>query len=268
MTLIYQPSGKANEYAEWALNHYVGCDHGCTYCYVPNVLHTDRQAFHANVRPRFTIEELHRDCQRMNRKDHAGLLETTAPVLRMFVTGEGERVNNKQVLLSFTCDPYCQANEEYGFTRQVIEVLHEYGFSVCTLTKGGLRAMCDAELFTPNDAFATTLTCLNINDSEQYEPGAASPESRIESLMNYHSIGIPTWVSLEPVLSPEDTLRLIEVTAGYVDLFKVGTLNYHPRAKEINWCEFGHKSVELLESLGKRYYIKEDLQKKMEADHA
>jgi hypothetical protein len=43
----------------------------------------------------------------------------------------------------------------------------------------------------------------------------------------------------------------------------VGTLNYHPRAKAIDWHAFGHQVVALLESLGKAYYVKADLAAKM-----
>ncbi|KAA6337483.1 hypothetical protein EZS27_014444 [termite gut metagenome] len=31
---IYQPAGKATEYAKWACNFYVGCSCGCHYCYL------------------------------------------------------------------------------------------------------------------------------------------------------------------------------------------------------------------------------------------
>jgi DNA repair photolyase len=31
---IYQPAGKAAEYAEYACNFYVGCSNQCTYCYL------------------------------------------------------------------------------------------------------------------------------------------------------------------------------------------------------------------------------------------
>ena len=30
---IYNPSGKAGEYSQWACNFYVGCSNNCTYCY-------------------------------------------------------------------------------------------------------------------------------------------------------------------------------------------------------------------------------------------
>jgi DNA repair photolyase len=34
MNAIYQPKGKAAEYAEWACNFYVGCSNNCSYCYL------------------------------------------------------------------------------------------------------------------------------------------------------------------------------------------------------------------------------------------
>ena len=30
---IYEPSGRAREYGELAVNIYTGCNHGCSYCY-------------------------------------------------------------------------------------------------------------------------------------------------------------------------------------------------------------------------------------------
>ena len=31
--IIYQPAGRAQEYAKWAANFYNGCSGRCTYCY-------------------------------------------------------------------------------------------------------------------------------------------------------------------------------------------------------------------------------------------
>ena len=70
---------------------------------------------------------------------------------------------------------------------------------------------------------------------------------------------MPTWVSLEPVLEPAASLEIIRETAPYVNLFKVGKLNYHPMARSIDWRAFGLAAIALLESLGKPYYIKKDL---------
>ena len=54
---IYEPKGAAKEYGDLALNIYTGCPHRCFYCYVPQVLHCDREKFHTDIRPRPNIVE-------------------------------------------------------------------------------------------------------------------------------------------------------------------------------------------------------------------
>ena len=52
MSLIYEPTGRAREYAPLALDLYSGCTHGCLHCRVPADLHRDAVAFHQETRPR------------------------------------------------------------------------------------------------------------------------------------------------------------------------------------------------------------------------
>ena len=74
-----------------------------------------------------------------------------------------------------------------------------------------------------------------------------------------HAQGIETWVSCEPVIYPAQTLALIEDTYKFVDMFKVGTMNYHPHGKTINWHKFAKEVKALLDKLGCKYYLKRDL---------
>lgn len=231
--LIYTPAGRAREYASRALNIYRGCDHACEYCYAPAALRMQRSEFEAPA-------------------VRAGFLER----LRKEV---GATPPSDPVLLCFTCDPYQALDERLGMTRETIKILHSAGHRVQILTKGGSRALRDADLLGRDDAFATTLTTLDDADSFRWEPGAATPQDRIDTIREYHRRGVPTWVSLEPVLDPVVALEIIRRTHRFVDLFKVGKLNYRPEAKQIDWGKFAADAVELLRSLGKKYYLKNDL---------
>jgi DNA repair photolyase len=234
--LIYTPKGKALEYSSLACNMYRGCDHACTYCYAPNATHLFR-------------EEFNKPATRINFLDK----------LRKESAGHQKDGLTGQVLLSFTCDPYQSFDVAEQVTRSTIDILHRHGFTVAVLTKGGTRALRDLDLFTAQDAYAATMTTLDPTESLQWEPGAALPSDRMECLRAFHAAGIPTWVSLEPVYNPEMVYRIIQETAPFVDLFKVGKMNYHPIAKQIDWSAFAKTTIALLESLGKKYYIKQDL---------
>jgi len=241
-SLIYEPRGKAREYAALACNVYRGCDHGCLYCYAPAATRRDRESFH-----------------RVTTRGPAFLKKLEREAAIVAAVGTAERV-----LLCFTCDPYCRRDATEKVTREAIKILHAAGLSVQVLTKGGRRALRDLDLFGPGDAFATTLTWLNDGDSAMWEPGAELPQERIETIEQFHAAGIPTWVSLEPVLDPAIALLIIEETAKCVDLFKIGRWNYDARANAIDWGQFGRDAVNLCESLGNAYYIKNDLRVEME----
>lgn len=237
-TCIYAPAGPAGEYAPLAANPYRGCGHGCAYCYVPLVTKQSRPEFDqgAVLRDRF-LEKLARDAARYRQ---AGITE--------------------QVMLSFTSDPYHQGDT--APTRRTLEILIEAGMGICTLTKGGTRALRDLDLFRPSrDAFACTLTSLNDDFSLKWERNAALPAERLVALQRFRQAGIYTWVSLEPTLDVDSSLAIVRATHEYVDLYKVGRANY---LKEItrttDWREYTMRMVDLLHHVGARHYIKKDLQ--------
>jgi DNA repair photolyase len=66
LTIIYEPGGRAREYAALAANLYSGCGHGCKYCYAPDVLHRKREVFHQNPTVREAVlEQFEKDCQQL-----------------------------------------------------------------------------------------------------------------------------------------------------------------------------------------------------------
>lgn len=236
-TYIYAPAGQAGEYAPLAANPYRGCGHGCAYCYVPSVIHMPRAEFDAGavLRPNFI----------------AGLRKDAVKYMEASIT--------EQVMLSFTTDPYHLGDT--APTRETLKILSDCGLGFCTLTKGGARALRDADLFRGDrDAFACTLTSLDDRFSQKWERNAALPSDRINTLAAFSKFGIFTWVSLEPTLDVEASLAIVEKTHRFVDLYKVGRVNYLPMTKTTDWRDYTLRMIELLDHVGAKHYIKKDLQ--------
>lgn len=235
--ILYRPTGRAGEYGELALNLFTTCPFGCVYCYVPSVLEKSRADFVRHGPPR------------------AGLLSALRRDLAELGPGP------EQVFMCFTCDPYQPAGVESGITRAAIETIHHHGRGVRILTKAGVAAVRDLDLFGPADAFGVSLTTLDRAVSARWERNAAPPEDRIEAMTRFHKAGISTWVSLEPVIDPQATLEIIRATYRVVDEYKLGPINYSPLAKSVDWRSFAYEAKDLLEGLGCRYYFKQDLRK-------
>jgi DNA repair photolyase len=163
------------------------------------------------------------------------------------------------ILFCFTCDPYPPVEAVAHTTRQAIEIAHEFGFLIDILTKNPSRARLDFPWYMKGDHFAVTLTCDNDKSSVYWEPNADLPAERIAALAEAHEQGIGTWTSLEPVVEPEQTFSLIRKTHNFVGLYKVGKLNYHRRASEIDWERYASEVVHELDTCGANYIIKKDL---------
>jgi DNA repair photolyase len=248
---IYPPRTRAKEYSDLAINTCHGCDHGCHYCYARGMF----KRFH----PKENFEDA---------KYKEGIVEAVKNQL------SGGKYKGKKILLSFMGDAYC-ANIGTIKTREIMMAIKAAGANFSILTKGGVRANRDFDLYGPGDSFGSTLTFTSTDDSRKWEPNAAIPMNRIAALNFAHSRGIKTWVSMEPVIDPEQTLELIELTHEFVDLYKVGKLNsdncrgseYYEELKQIertiDWKGFGERAEALLKGYEKEYYIKEDLRRCM-----
>lgn len=235
---IYAPKGQAGEYSALASNPFRGCGHGCVYCYVPKVLNMDRKEFDAGAVTRAAfVDGLEKDARKYQK---AGITE--------------------QVMISFTSDPYHPFDTTT--TRWAWEVLQQRGLAICALTKGGTRALRDIDLWRPSrDAFASTLTSLDDRWSQKWERGAALPGDRLQALRTFHERGIFTWVSLEPTIDIEASLAIVDATHEFVDLYKVGRVNYLPITKTTDWNDYTVRMIDKLQALGKADYIKKDLQR-------
>jgi len=255
LRIIYEPRGRALEYAPLAVSLYRGCPHGCVYCFAPASTKTEREKFLQPYARKDALAKLAMDCADLKK---AG--------------------DEREILLSFTTDPYQPLEEGTNLTRKAIIVLCRYGRPFTILTKGGLLSSRDFDWlgnYKDLARYGTTLVFSNEKDRVLWEPLAAPTRERIAALELAHHYGIRTWVSLEPVIYPVQSLFMITATFPFVDEYRIGKFNHtkdnpalekfiesigyvYPTDQE--WTEFVQQAYTLLKFYKKEFVFKKDLQ--------
>lgn len=256
MRIIYEPRGRALEYAPLSISGpYVCCGHGCLYCFMLGIRCMRAEEFVKSAKPK-------QDFLRKFEKDCAELAAVK---------------DQREILISFSTDPYQPLDEKLQLTRRAIEILIHYELHFTVLTKGGLRSTRDFDLMESRPdlcRYGTTLVFISAHDREIWEPRAARSGERIDALRQAHQRGIRTWVSLEPVVFPWQTIELIKTTLGAVDEYRIGKFNHtnSPDAKaqiewsgyqyptDVEWREFVQNVKAIQDEHGARYIFKKDLQ--------
>ena len=240
MRIIYEPRGAALEYAPLAVSLYRGCSHGCTYCFAPDSTRTTKEKFMQPYGRKDALKLLELDCKEMH---NAG--------------------DQREVLMSFTTDPYQPLNNELDLTREAIKLFAKYELNFSILTKGGKRSERDFDWLTFPDVcgrYGTTLTLWNSLDELKWEPFSAWHGERLHALKEAHRRGIPTWASIEPIIDPGQSIYLIRETLPYVDEYKIGKMNHLESTFPLEqlWS-FVKETKELLDSYGKKYMFKDSM---------
>jgi DNA repair photolyase len=237
MSIIYEPTGKAREYSPLAANIYMGCNHGCKYCYAPSINFKKREDYLEPHPRRNIVQEFEKDC-----KQHVN--------------------SSDQVQFCFMTDPYNKLESELRLTRECLKLALKYRIPISILTKSKtvLNDLDVIKKFNGNIKIGFTLTFDNDKDSKEWESEASLPKERIETLKVLNQNNIKTWASFEPVIIPEQSLNLMFQTLKYVDLYKVGKINnFQGLDKTIDWTDFLDKTVNILRTGKKPFYIKKDL---------
>ena len=243
MNVIYKPKGRALEYAPLACNLYIGCTHGCKYCYAPGCMRRSLEDWHAKANVR---------------KDIVASFEKDAE----WLSGNKPDNENRRVLFCFLSDPYQPLEGRLHITRKCLKIAQRHGIKVDVLTKGAYnRVSKDLDLMvSANARLGVTLSFITDKKRKEWEPKAASVSERLRLLREAHAKGIYTWVSMEPVIDPDEALKVIDAAHEFVDFWKVGKLNYNREVEsKVDWNAFRENVVARLRSYGAHFYIKKSL---------
>jgi DNA repair photolyase len=187
---------------DYALNPYVGCQHGCVYCY-------------AKFMKRFTG----------HREDWGKFVDikVNAPELLAL---EVKKKKPGRVWISGVCDPYQAVERKYRLTRRCLEILIENGWPVTVQTKSHL-VLRDAAILKRSKETEVGLTITTADEKIRkiMEPGAPPIEKRIAALKTLHSEGIRTFAMIAPLLPGAEGLA--DKLKGTTDYVLIDRLNYY-----------------------------------------
>lgn len=187
---------------DYVVNPYVGCQHGCTYCY-------------ARFMKRFTG----------HREPWGEFVDVkvNAPDL---LEREIGRTSRGRVWVSGVCDPYQPLERKYELTRRCLEILLSHGWPVTIQTKSGL-VLRDIELFKGAKGLEVGLSITTADEGIRriFEPGASAIEERVRALGELHQAKIRTFAMIAPMLPNPDGLS--NMLQGKVDYVLIDRMNYH-----------------------------------------
>ncbi len=190
---------------DFVVNPYLGCAHGCRYCYAAFM---GRYARHHPGAPWGSYVEV-----------KANLVEVLGREL-------ARRRQPGVALFASVCDAYQPVEARFRLTRGCLELLRQHGWGVDILTKSPLvtRDLDLLKTFTRASVGFSLTT-----DSEEVrrllEPGAPPLARRLDALRELSRAGVSTWAFLGPLL-PLDPVRLHELVAPYVERVLIDALNY------------------------------------------
>ncbi|OPX97221.1 MAG: Radical SAM superfamily protein [Syntrophorhabdus sp. PtaB.Bin006] len=187
---------------DYALNPYVGCQHGCAYCY-------------AKFMKRFTG----------HREQWGEFVDIKINAAELLIR-EVKKKEKGTVWISGVCDPYQYAEEKYMLTRRCLEILVEAGWPVTVQTKSSL-VLRDIEILKRSTDVEVGFTITTADETVRriFEAGAPPIDKRVEALGILHAQEIRTYAMVAPLLPGAD--GLVRMLKGKVDHVLIDRYNYH-----------------------------------------
>lgn len=192
----------ASKIYDWVINPYVGCQHGCSYCY-------------ARFMKRFT-----------GHKEPWGEFVDVKINAADLLYGEIRKKKRGRVWVSGVCDPYQPLETRYKLTRQCLEILAQNNWPVTIQTRSPL-VLRDIDILKEMQDLEAGLSVTTADDAIRkiFEPNAPPISDRINALDELHKAGIKTYAMVAPMLPGAE--KLADLLKGKIDFLLLDRMNYH-----------------------------------------
>ena len=216
----------------YAINPYVGCSHGCIYCYAEFMRGVTG---HEEAWGEF-----------LDAKDF-----DTASLVK-FAASHG----NERVFMSSVTDCYNPYEARFGLTRKVLETLAGSDVNLQILTKSNLVTR-DIDLLQtlPNVRAGVSLSVIDEKLRRTLEPRASSVAARIAAIKKLRAAGVKTYIFVAPIF-PQIT-PVFDIMSRYgdaADEIWFDRLNLYPNFRDKIISFIGRNFPALL-PLYKQIYI-------------
>ena len=223
---IYQPKGAAREYSAWACNLYNGCSNLCDYCYCKRGVLS------------YTLGLSKPVLKKTVGKDDKEALETFKKELVMY---KDNIINDGTGLFfSFSTDPMLL--EELPLTTLCVNECVKNDVPVQILTKKSywVHTNIDFMNYLFSNWYDKVKIGFTLTDHDELEPDADSTMSRMLECCYLIQNGVDTFISLEPVVRFDDTLKIIKTFIDYGCIppeFRIGLMSGVDKKTYYNWDE-------------------------------
>ena len=194
---------------DYCVNPYVGCGHGCRYCYASFM-----KRFTGHQEPWGEFVDVKVNAPHLLRK-------------------QLKRARRGIVALSTVTDPYQPLEKSYKVTRRCLEALLENEFSVNILTRSPL-SLRDIDLFKKFKEIEVGLSITTDDEDMRkiFEPHSPSIHSRVIALRTLHEEKVGTYAFIGPML-PMDPEKLVAMLDGLIEEVLIDRMNYPNKVKGI-----------------------------------
>ena len=190
---------------DYVINPYVGCSHGCVWCY-------------ARFMKRYTSHD---------NEEWGSFVDVKINAPEVLIKDIRRLKSKPTIFLSSVCDPYQPAEAKYKLTRQCLEILSQFSFPVAILTQSKLVSR-DIDLFKKFKDLEVGLSFITMDEKTTriFQPMVASPQERVAALKKLHQADIKTYIHLGPILPHfADFEEIFKATYQYIDSAMGETLN-------------------------------------------
>src|SRR5216684_5096317 len=192
---------------DYSFNPYIGCYHGCTFCFVPRLLQIDRSTWGASV-----------------------IVKRNAATV---LAKELRRLPKGLVAISTATDPYQFVEGKYRITRHALEVLLKAQWPVSVLSRAPLMTR-DLDLFTQFEEIEVGMSVPTLDDRARalLEPWAPPIDARLRCLRILADAGLTTFVGFAPAYPPTGGWTPEAIADAFA---KAGVKKMFTRALDARW---------------------------------